>query len=472
VQFPTPTFAAFFTVVLLGSWLLAGRRLAWRVWVLLAGGVFYGYASPRMLALLGLSAVGNWALARGIGHGGRHAHRLLLLGVAGNLAVLATYKYYDFFASSVTDALAGLGLTLRPPLLQVVLPVGLSFVTFAAIAYLVEVRRQVTPVAPLLDVAVWLSFFPTVTAGPITRPSEFLPQLPGRGDRRRVELGEATWLIARGLAKKVVLASWLASTITDDVFTSPAVHPGPVLLLGVYAYAAQLYLDFSGYTDLARGCALLLGIRLPENFDAPYAARSIHDFWNRWHLTLSRWLRDFLFTPLERRFRAHWWQAFGVPVVVMALAGLWHGAAWTFVAFGLVHGVSLACERWLHERRRAHRRRRRDTVLARAGARVVAFHVVCLGWVFFASESLSQAGVLLRRLGTGWDAVPEVSGLLVPLLLAVLAVQLLPVRVTGRIRTGYVSAAPALQVAGLAAGLTVVDALGPTGVAPFIYYRF
>lgn len=472
VLFPTPTFAAFFTAVLVGSWALGARPKAWRVLLLVAGGAFYGYASPRMVLLLGVSALGNWALAVGIARGGRWARWLMVLGVVGNLGVLGFYKYYDFFASSVGQALTSLGVGVRPPLMQVVLPIGISFITFAAIAYLVEVRRGVSPAAPLLDVAVWLSFFPTVTAGPITRPSEFMSQLPRPSEQRRVESGEAMWLIARGLAKKVVLASWLSSTITGSVFTTPSLHTAPELLLGVYAYAAQIYLDFSGYTDIARGCALLLGIRLPENFNAPYAASSIHDFWSRWHMTLSRWLRDFLFTPLAKRSRTRWWRSFAVPILVMLLAGLWHGAAWTFVAFGAVHGIALAYERWMRERRRAARRVRRDTVLSRIGARLVAFHVVCLGWVFFASENLGQAGVLLRRLVTEWGVAPEVPLLLVPVLLAVLVAQLLPARLTTSARAVFVSAGPVSQAAGLAVALMVVDALGPTGVAPFIYYRF
>lgn len=466
--FPTPTFAIFLTAVLLASWLLGSRPRAWRLLLVGSSALFYGWASSRMLLLLGLAVLGNWALGRLVAK-----HRYALpLGIVANLGVLATYKYYDFFATSVADALRDAGIELHPPLLQLVLPVGLSFITFAAIAYLVEVRRGVTPPAPLLDVAVWLSFFPTVTAGPITRPSELMPQLPKAGDRRRIAVGEATWLLARGLVKKVVLASWLSSTITESVFATPSVHTGPELLLGVYAYAAQIYLDFSGYTDLARGSALLLGIRLPENFDLPYAATSIHDFWNRWHLTLSRWLRDFLFTPLARRWRAHWWRSFGVPVVVMALAGLWHGAAWTFVAFGLVHGVALAVERGMREHRRAHGRHHNETVVARVLHRVVAFHVVCLGWVFFASESLGQATVLLRGLVHGWSVAPAVPALLFLVLAAVLVVQLLPRRLTDDARALYVRAPTVLQPVALAGALVVVDALGPQGVAPFIYYRF
>ena len=466
--FPTPAYAVLLLAVLLASWLLSSRPRAWRVMLLLAGAVFYGWFSPRLVLLLAVSAVANWAVAHGIARGHR---RLLPLGVAANLAVLAWFKYYGFFVTSVADALTGLGIGLHPPLLEVVLPLGISFLTFQAISYLVEVRREITPPSSLLDVGVWLSFFPTVTAGPITRPSELLPQLPD-GTRVRVPVGEGTWLLARGLAKKVVLASWLLTEVTDPVFGAPAVHSGPELLLGVYAYAALIYLDFSGYTDLARGSALLLGIRLPENFRAPYAATSVHDFWDRWHMTLSRWLRDFLFTPLAKRSRAHWWRSVAVPVLVMLLAGLWHGAAWTFVAFGAVHGVALAWERLRREHRRAAGRPRRDTVASRAVGRLVTFHVVCLGWVLFASESLQQAWVLLRGLGSGWGVSLDVPALLAPLLLAVLVAQLLPERATAWSRAAYRRSGPLLQGAALGLALLLLDALGPEGVAPFLYYRF
>lgn len=466
--FPTPTFAALFTTVLVAGWLLARRPRAWRLLLLAANAVFYGWFSTRFLLLLAALAVGSWAVAQGIARG---RHWLLPLGITADLLVLGWFKYYGFFVTSVADALRGIGVDVRPPLLEVVLPLGISFVTFASIAYLVEVRRGVSPPASLLDVAVWLTFFPTVTAGPITRPRELLPQLPD-GSPREVAVGEGAWLVARGLVKKVLLASWLLTEVTDPVFGAPSVHAGPVLLLGVYAYAALIYLDFSGYTDLARGCALLLGIRLPENFRAPYAATSVHDFWDRWHMSLSRWLRDFLFVPLAKRSRAHWWRSVAVPVLVMLLAGLWHGAAWGFVAFGAVHGVALAGERLAREHRRRAGRPRRDTALSRAVARVATFHVVCLGWVFFASESLGQAGVLLRGLRHGWGVSPDVPALLAPLLVLVLLAQLLPERATARARSGFASAGWALQGAGLAAALLLVDALGPEGVAPFLYYRF
>jgi D-alanyl-lipoteichoic acid acyltransferase DltB (MBOAT superfamily) len=472
VLFPTPTFAVLLVGVLAATCALASRPRAWRLVVLGASALFYGYATPRMLLVLAAVVLANWALAHGVARGGAWGHRVLVLGVLADLGLLGVFKYYGFFTSSVTSALRRLGLVVTPPLLEVVLPIGLSFLTFSAIAYLVEVRRGISPVAPLLDVAVWLSFFPTVTAGPITRPSELMHQLPQPGQVRRIEGGEATWLIARGLVKKVVLASWLSSTITESVFTTPAVHSGPELLLGVYAYAAQIYLDFSGYTDIARGSALLLGVRLPENFDAPYAAASIHEFWNRWHMTLSRWLRDFLFVPLAQRSHAHWWRSFAVPVVVMALAGLWHGAAWTFVAFGLVHGVALAVERLMTERRRAAHRARSTAMPARVLAHLVALHVVCLGWVFFASSDLGQAGVLLRGLAHGWPHVPDVPLLLVVLLLAVLVAQLHPGRLAPAARSVFTASPALVQGALLAAALLCVDALGPEGVAPFIYYRF
>ncbi|HET7720637.1 MAG TPA: MBOAT family O-acyltransferase, partial [Acidimicrobiales bacterium] len=268
------------------------------------------------------------------------------------------------------------------------------------------------------------------------------------------------------------LASFLASALADDVFSSPAQHSGPEVLLGIYAYAAQLYVDFSGYTDMALGVALLLGIHLPENFDRPYAAASITEFWTRWHMTLSRWLRDFVFTPLARHSRPTTAATCRNLVVVMLLAGLWHGAAWTFVAFGAVHGVALALERVARQHRRAREQPRRDTIGWRVGRWLLTFHVVCLGWVFFRAESMTGAGDVLARLASGWGSPPQVSALLAATLVAVLASQFVPRSLVDDARGVLVRAPVAATVAMAALALLVVDVLGPEGVAPFIYFGF
>jgi D-alanyl-lipoteichoic acid acyltransferase DltB (MBOAT superfamily) len=396
---------------------------------------------------------------------------VLAVGIALHLGILGWYKYYGFFASSLTSGLADLGVEIDPPLFQVVLPVGISFFTFQAVSYLIEVRRQVLAPISLLETATWISFFPTIASGPITRASELVPQLRAEPEPR-VETNRAFALIIRGLFKKVVLASFLASALADDVFASPAQHSGPEVLLGIYAYALQLYVDFSGYTDLAIGIALLLGIRLPENFDRPYAAASVTEFWTRWHMTLSRWLRDFVFTPLARHSRSTTAATCRNLLIVMLLAGLWHGAAWTFVAFGAVHGIALAAERAARQHRRATGRTQRDGLGWRIGRHLLTFHVVCLGWVFFRSESMAVAGDVLARLASGWGAAPQVTALLVGTVVAVLATQFVPGRFVEDVRVVLVRVPAAATVALTAVALLVVDVLGPEGVAPFIYFGF
>jgi D-alanyl-lipoteichoic acid acyltransferase DltB (MBOAT superfamily) len=474
VLFPTITFAVFFLVVWPGAWAVAPWPRARQGLLLVASWFFYAWWDERFLALLVativLAHLGGRAVAATADRPGLQ-RAALATGIALHLGILGWYKYYGFFAASLTSALDDVGVEIHPPLLQVVLPVGISFFTFQAVSYLVEVRRQVLAPASLLEVATWISFFPTVASGPITRASELVPQLRARPEPR-IEANRAFALIIRGLFKKVVLASFLGSTLADDVFDSPAGHSGPEVLAGIYAYAVQLYVDFSGYTDMAVGIALLLGFRLPENFDRPYAAASVTEFWTRWHMTLSRWLRDFVFTPLAHHSRPTTVATCRNLLVVMLLAGLWHGAAWTFVAFGAVHGVALALERVARQHRRATGRARREGAGWQLGRWLVTFHVVCLGWVFFRSESLAGAGEVLARLGSGWTSPPEVSALLAATVAAVLAAQFVPRQLVDDARAVLVRAPAAAAVALAAVALLVVDVLGPEGVAPFIYFGF
>jgi alginate O-acetyltransferase complex protein AlgI len=475
VLFPTITFAAFFMVVWPLSWLVAGRPVARQALLLAASWGFYAYWDERYLALLALTILLNHACAHAIHRwsarpqAGRAA---LWFGVLAHLVILGWFKYYGFFASTLTSALDRAGITIQPTLVQVVLPLGISFFTFQAISHLVEVRRGVIAPASLLEVATWLSCFLTIASGPITRASELLPQLRSAPDRR-IDTNRAFGLILRGLFKKMVLASFLASAITDDVFASPARHSAAEVLVGVYGYAAQLYLDFSGYTDIAIGCGLLLGLRLPENFNAPYAARSVTEFWTRWHMTLSRWLRDFLFTPLALRSRPTTAATCRNLLIVMLLAGLWHGAAWTFVAFGAVHGIALAVERAARQRRR-HRGRlvAPPSATRQVVHRIAVFHVICLGWVFFRAESLGGAFEILGRLGSGLGPSPAITALLVAVIVAVLVVQNLPGRVLDLATASAARLGPASTAVAAAVGLLLIDVFGPEGVPPFLYFGF
>jgi D-alanyl-lipoteichoic acid acyltransferase DltB (MBOAT superfamily) len=313
-------------------------------------------------------------------------------------------------------------------------------------------------------VAILQAFFPHLVAGPIVRANELLPQLHEPRDPRKVLAGPGLLLIAGGLVKKTVVADELARRVVDPVFNSPQAHSGLEVLLAIYGFAAQIYCDFSGYTDMAIGLALLLGFVLPQNFNRPYLARSLQEFWRRWHITLSRWLRDYLYIPLggsrdgpRRTYRNL--------MITMLLGGLWHGAAWTFVIWGGIHGAALSVERWGREHLGGFR-------LPGWAAWLVTFHVVCLAWIFFRSPDLGTAFDMIGQVTAGGPS-PLVT---IPMLLLVagaIGFQAVPPQTWERGEAWLVSRPVALQ--GVALGLLIVvadAAVGQQGVAPFIYFRF
>ncbi len=503
--FPTVEFAVFMVVVFPLSWLLRRSWFGWRWFMLGASLFFYGWWDAGYVILLAISIVANHHLGDAIaasrdagsepvpGSSGPTTYpaavtsagppaseplaisrlvttrRLVGLGVAVNLLVLGAYKYYGFFVTSLVNALDDVGIGVSAPLLEVVLPVGISFFTFQAISYLIDISRgEIAPMA-FLDFAVYLSFFPQLVAGPIVRASEMAPQLDRPPDPRRVESAEAFRLVLVGLFKKVVVASFLAEAIVDPVFAVPAERSALEVLVAIYAYAVQIYADFSGYTDIAIGCALLLGFRFPKNFDAPYVASSLQDFWRRWHMTLSRWLRDYLYISLGGN-RGGRLLTYRNLFLTMLLGGLWHGAAWTFVVWGALHGGWLAAERWLNETGALAR-----LGLSRTAARwigwFVTFHVVCLGWVFFRADGLDTAVELLSRL-TAWGAAPLVTPLVVLVVAGAIAAQFVPERAVLIVQDAVAERSWLAQGALVGVALVLIDALGPEGVAPFIYFQF
>ena len=467
--FPTIQFAIFFVVVLTTSWLLKPYPRRWKLFMLSASYFFYGSWDWRFLGLLAFTTIVDHSVGGAIhrSEDPKRRRRLLILGVIVSLSVVALFKYYDFFASSLINLFRTFGIDLPLPILNVILPVGISFFTFQSLSYTVDIyRRKLEPV-PLLDFAVFVSFFPHLVAGPIVRGSEFLPQLKERHDPRRVQGASAFGLIAAGLFKKVVVANTLATSLVDPVFASPQNFSAMEVLAGIYAYAVQIFADFSGYTDMAIGLALLLGFRFPQNFDRPYTATSLQDFWRRWHMTLSRFLRDYLYVPLggNRNGRAATYRNL---MLTMVIGGLWHGAAWTFVLWGALHGVGLSIERWWGERR-PHLEA--GTSLRIWGRRLLIFHVVCLGWVLFRSDSVTTAGTVLSRLGE-WGPAPAVTPAVVALVVGTIAVQYLPADLRLRVRTAFSQLRPVTMAAMLGGLLLVIDALGPEGVAPFIYFQF
>lgn len=468
--FPTVAFALFFCVAFLTNWLLRPHVTAWRLAMVLLSLFFYGYWDPRFVPLLVASIVINHVAGQRIRNGAERGYSWALgIGVAANLGILGFFKYYGFFVASAGNGLARLGLDVQPRLLDITLPIGISFFTFQAIGYLVDLRRGAfaKPMS-FMDVAFFLSFFPQLVAGPIVRATEMAPQISSRPDPRSIPAAEALWLIARGLVKKVVISSYLATNLVDPVFAVPGDHSRLEVLLAVYGYAIQIYADFSGYTDVAIGCALLLGFRFPANFNAPYRALSLQDFWRRWHVSLSSWLRDYLYVPLGGNRRGRLLTVRNV-TITMVLGGLWHGAAWTFVLWGAIHAAFLIVERLIAAHWRPLGLPRPMVVALRW---TVTFHIVCTAWVFFRADTLQGALDIFDRLLAGTQPSPLFTATLVAVIVAALLAQFVPTAGSERVRDGFGRLNPVAQVAMAAAVLTVVDAFGPEGVAPFIYFQF
>jgi alginate O-acetyltransferase complex protein AlgI len=428
--------------------------------------VFYGWVDWRwVLLLIGSSVVNTFAaqvIARSESQAARK--RALVLAVTFDLALLGTFKYFGFFVDEFNSLLDGVGLGSPLPIVQIVLPIGISFFTFQAISYVVDVYRGETRAASLMDVAILQAFFPHLVAGPIVRANELLPQLRTPRDPRAVLAGPGLFLIAGGLIKKTVIADELARRVVDPVYNDPVAHSGGEILLAFYAFAAQIYCDFSGYTDMAIGIALLLGFQLPQNFNRPYTALSLQDFWRRWHMTLSRWLRDYLYIPLGGNRKGEG-KTYRNLMITMLLGGFWHGASFTFLLWGGIHGTALSVERW-------SRRHLPGFRLPKPVAWFVTFNVVCVAWVFFRAPNLSTAFDILGGIGLSGPS-PLVTLPMVFLVVAAIAVQFFPQDAWRRAEAWLVARPVAFQGVAIGALIVAADAaVGQQGVAPFIYFQF
>jgi D-alanyl-lipoteichoic acid acyltransferase DltB (MBOAT superfamily) len=471
--FPTTDFAIFFAIVYVGQWLLNPYAGPWKAFMVLASYVFYAWWDWRFIFLLAASTTiahfGAKVLSPLEGTPRRVALWTTLCGLLG---LLAWFKYYGFVAVNLDNLLHTLGLGRPMPLLNITLPVGISFFTFMAVSYVVDVYRRTLAPARGIDVTVYLSFFPHLVAGPIVRGTELLPQIRRRRNPRDVQYVEACWLILVGLAKKVVLSSYLSTYVVDPVFADPRQHSALEVLFAVYGYAVQIYADFSGYTDMAIGLALLMGFQFPQNFRRPYTAISLQDFWRRWHMTLSFWLRDYLYIPLGGNRGPEWRISVNI-LITMLLGGLWHGAAWTFVAWGLFHGIVQVVGR---QRRRVREARglpvEPQTRGRIAWARFVTFQLVCVGWLFFRATTMGNAGEMLSRLFVGWGPSPLVTPLAVLAIASGIGIQYVPDDWLGRVKHVFAARRPLVQGGILGLVLLAITTFGPQGVAPFIYYRF
>lgn len=489
--FPTLDFALFFIAVFALAWALRPYLEARKLLLLAASYFFYGYWDWRFLALLAGSSALNYLAGLAIARLGddRARRRVVALALIANLGTLGFFKYYDFFLDSLTDALLLVGLQRDMPFLEIVLPIGISFFTFQGISYVVDVYRgHVKPVASPLDLFLYISFFPQLVAGPIVRGSDFLPQLRKPPALVRSAAIYGFILILAGMLKKTVVAHYLAVDLVDPVFADPSAAASADLVAAHYAYAIQVYCDFSGYSDIAIGTAALLGFRFKKNFDRPFAATSMQQLWQRWHISLSTWLRDYLYRALRGRKREGDWRIYRNIFLTMVIGGLWHGANWTFVIWGAILGAALVLERFVKGRARGWWARRGNRPAPDGGASVraagtrafasaaagwfVTFHVFTLAAVFFRAPDLDIASAFFAQMVSGAGGAALFTPFLFVLAAGTVAVQFLPGNALEQ-TAARLCAWPALALGCLfGAGLVLIEFLGPEGVSPFVYFQF
>ena len=473
--FPTLSFGLFFLIVFALSWGLNSWP-EWRKFFLIgASYVFYGWWDWRFLGLIALSSAINYLAGLGIGAAQTAGRRKLIVAIAVtlNLSILGFFKYYGFFMESLSDLLHAIGWERDLPFMEIILPVGISFFTFQGISYIVDVyRKEIEPEKSAINLFLYISFFPQLVAGPIVRAAQFMPQLHKipRLDRALLSLGVV--LILSGLFKKMVIANYLATDIVDPVFFDPSAHDAQDLFLAVYGYAVQIYCDFSGYSDIAIGVAALLGYRFRWNFDQPYRAASLQDFWRRWHISLSTWLRDYLYIPLGGS-RGGPFKTYRNLFLTMLLGGIWHGAAWTFIIWGLLHGTMLIIERLAGSVFTTEKQVPGITPRISLALRVIfTFNFVCLAWIFFRAESFSYAMDYLAGLTRWTDNVQYVTPFLLVLVGASLMAHFLPGELVKR-TAHRLERLPVLWLGlMLGVGIFLIEAVAPAGVAPFIYFQF
>ncbi|HMP74751.1 MAG TPA: MBOAT family protein [Kiritimatiellia bacterium] len=450
---------------------LALPRRGQNAMLLVASYFFYGYWDWRFLFLLAFSTVVDYAVALGMERARSPRARTWLVGTSMvvNLGLLGFFKYFNFFIGSAEEMLAAMGLPVERLYLQIVLPVGISFYTFQTMSYTLDVyRRQMAARRDFLDFALFVSFFPQLVAGPIERAAHLLPQMERPRRVTWAGLQEGAWLFTWGLFKKAVIADNLAMLV-DRVFAPGADLNVFSVLLGLYAFAFQIYGDFSGYSDMARGLCRAMGFDLMVNFNNPYFALNPSDFWRRWHISLSSWLRDYLYIPLGGN-RLGPRRTYVNLLLTMLLGGLWHGAAWTFVLWGAFHGALLIGHRLLG----GGDARVPAALPSRLLRRIVMFHLICVSWLFFRARSMEQIGEMLCGLAR-WPSAPApelANGFVFLLLLCapLWVVQVVQERsgdLLAPIRWSFVPRTTLYLVIGLA-----LLALGHTGGQAFIYFQF
>ena len=479
--FPTFEFFTFFTIVLILNWSLKRWPLIWRLFLLLASYYFYSIWDFRFLVILISVSIFNFFSGNLISRNFLNAKKLTLaLVILFNLLVLGLFKYYDFFRVSAESLLERAGFIATLPFLEIILPIGLSFYIFRVISYNIDIYSQKIPVASgALDFFIYVSFFPQLLSGPIARAGDFLPQLADGGAKKIENLYENFTLIFLGLFKKLVISSYLVLNIADDVFAVPENHSSLILLLAVFAYSLVIYFDFSGYSDMAVGFAGLMGFRSPLNFGFPYLATNIKDFWRRWHISLSFWIRDYIYIPLGGNRKGKIRKYFNI-MAAMLLAGLWHGAATHFLIWGGIHGAGLAINHFFSDMKRtsislkgkAANLDKTSGIAQNIFWWLITFNFVSFAWIFFRAESTERALIFIRKIFTSENLVEPFQAYIAVFVI----VGILYFLLEKQINKGFINVQKKLPImvwfVFIIAGMILLFKLSPDTLPPFIYFGF
>ena len=498
--FNSPVYGVFLFVTYVGFWALRRRSFLRPLFLMAASYAFYVVGTydaateqevpfgpigwtVLCVAIIFVGSTLDFFVGKMLGRAeSPHARRaLLLVSVVYYLGVLSLFKYFNFAAESLAGVLGWAGLHISPTHLRLVLPFGISFFTFETMSYTIDVyRREIPPCNRYLDYLLFVSFFPHLVAGPIVRPKAMLPQLAAEPVASDAMKAAGLFQIGTGLCKKIIIGDTLGINLVNRVFDNPERYSSLEILVAVYAYAIKIYADFSGYTDVAIGSAKLFGYELPKNFDAPYVSASLQEFWHRWHMSLSSWLRDYLYISLGGN-RGSTWKTYRNLMLTMVLGGLWHGASWNFVIWGGLHGGALAVNRaW--SRRRTARPERPTASTERGGDRpismshvlaiVATFHFVCFAWIFFRAPTFAHATLMLERMGKLTIDSPNLAPKVLAVLVLGFVTHFLPRRLFDRARDGFIASPAVVQGVALALCAYVLHFASGAKAEPFIYGQF
>jgi D-alanyl-lipoteichoic acid acyltransferase DltB (MBOAT superfamily) len=487
--FTSAAFWIFFLFVLAGYSLVYKKLVLRNVYLFLVSLFFYYKAGGLFLFILIFVTIVDYSCGLLIFKSKRSVGRkfFVLLSIISNLGLLGYFKYTSFIINTINEVFgtrfrvfdllstfSNSFLGTHFDISYIILPVGISFFTFQSLSYIIDVyRKKMEPVRNIIDFGFYVSFFPHLVAGPIVRASVFIPQIYQEFRLSKQEFSHALFMISKGLIKKIVISNFIALNLVDRVFDAPSIYSGFENLLAIYGYGLQIYCDFSGYTDIAIGVALILGFRLPVNFNSPYKAKSITDFWKRWHISLSQWLRDYLYISLGGNRKGKIRTYFNL-MITMLLGGLWHGASLKFVIWGGLHGIGLVINKIWNSIFKSHLR---PTWIGRLFAVFITFQFVSFCWIFFRAQDLENVKIMLKQIfenfspGSYMTVLPAYSNALLLMFVAYI-IHFLPEKTKESYRGLFIKIPLVAQFAVIMVIAILLFHMRTTQVMPFIYFRF